>query len=184
MRLLRDTLFYTLVFFFILLEEIWSEIYETIKSLHLVARFHTWLNTFLEDKSRYVVLAIFFIFAAVMEMFALMSTRSFVTGHFTLGVLFYVIKGLITLPTIELFQNQKPKLLTFGWINWIYKIVLQIQASRYFRNIMVLFKRVKRASAVRWRLFKRRFRGERSRVSRMMAALYRKMKRDAKDEHR
>lgn len=180
-RLLRDSVLYTLVFLFIIVEEVWSEIYESIKSLKLIASFNAFMSRYLDDKSRWFVLAMFIFPAIVMELFAFASTLSFVSGHFFLGVALYSMKGVITIPTIELFQNQKEKLLTFSPISWIYTMLLRIQASSYFRNVMGVIRRVKSAIGAWWQRTKTRFSGKKEGIALKMAALYRMMKRKSDD---
>lgn len=134
-----------LVILFIIFEEIlWNKvgkpIYELIKSLRLMVKFKEWVGEF---KHRYALLVIFITPFVLMEIMSLLSLKSFATGAIGMGISLYVVKLVLTVPVVIIFNSGKKQLVSFFPIRYGYGMIINLKRSSTFRNVKKFTKKVK-----------------------------------------
>lgn len=126
-----------LVVMFIIFEEIiWNKIgqpiYNKIKTLKIMDRFKVWVSNV---KNIYVILVIFLGLFIGMEIVTLLALKAFATGAIVIGIGLYVIKILMVVPVVIIFNEAKKQLVTFLPIRYVYGMVLNFKRSKTFREI-------------------------------------------------
>lgn len=111
-----------LVITFIIFEElIWEgiakPIYEAIHSLKILQK----IETKLQHINAYVILVIFVLLLATVEIFGIYAGILFVSGQVLLGLSLYLSKIPIAAFTFWLFRVTEDKLMQFRWFKWLYE---------------------------------------------------------------
>jgi len=111
-----------LVIIYIIFEElIWEgiakPIYEAIHSLKILQK----VETKLQDVNPSVILVLFVVLLAIVEIFGIYAGILFVSGKILLGLGLYLSKIPIAAFTFWLFRVTEDKLMQFGWFKWLYE---------------------------------------------------------------
>jgi len=137
-----------LVIVFILFEEIIWEgvarpIYTYIHSLKLLQRVEAWL----QGVNATVILVIFVVMLASVEMLGIYAGVLFVSGYVLQGVLLYLSKIPIAAFTFWMFRVTKEKLMRFGWFRWLYEKIMAaiewLKSLEIYRSTMHTLKKTK-----------------------------------------
>jgi hypothetical protein len=127
---------YLVVLLFIVFEELlWKRIgkpvYVKIKSLKIMVRFEKWVK---DVNNRYVLLAVFLAPFVLMEIVGTLGLMAIGSGAIITGLGFYVIKGLLTIPVVSIFNTGKKELVQFQLIRQGYYIVIWFKRDRTYRK--------------------------------------------------
>lgn len=114
-----------LVIIYIIFEElIWEgiakPIYEAIHSLKILQK----IEIKLQGANPRLILVIFVILLAIVEVFGIYAGILFVSGQVILGLSLYLSKIPIAAFTFWLFRVTEDKLMLFGWFKWIYDRIM------------------------------------------------------------
>ncbi len=143
-RLLQISLILT----YISLEEVvWERfaqpIYRYIKYLKPFEK----LEQLLAKSNRYVVLLIFIISLVVGEGFGLLSPIVAIWGYPFLAIVVYGLKLVVVAFAFWVFNTQKELLLSFKWLNYLYKKILAIidwiKATQVYKDVVSRVKKIK-----------------------------------------
>lgn len=127
---------YIFVFFYLVIEEylwqrIFRHIYLKIKAFNLLYKFNSYIK---KQNNRYYLLLIFIIPFVLMEILATIGVFLTAKGLVILGVIFYSLKLLLTVPVVIIFNSSKKKLLSFYLIRISYFGIIKIKRNEIFRN--------------------------------------------------
>ncbi len=174
-----------LVIVFILFEEIIWEgiarpIYEYVHSLKVLQRVETWL----QGVNATVILVIFVLMLASVEMLGIYAGVMFVSGHVALGLSIYLTKIPIAAFTFWMFRVTKEKLMGFGWFAWLYgKLMAAIdwlKALEIYQATMAKLKQVKATLKVWGRAVRVKYFSQESAFMKRLKRLYKILKRPFK----
>jgi membrane-bound ClpP family serine protease len=144
-----------LVIIYIIFEElIWEgiakPIYEAIHSLKILQK----LESKLKHVNASVILVIFVVLLATVEMVGIYAGMLFVSGQVLLGLGLYLSKIPVAAFTFWLFRVTEEKLMQFGWFKWIYNKMMQaidwLKSREIYRETMAQLKKIK-ASLKAWK---------------------------------
>jgi len=115
-----------LVLVFIVFEEIIWEgiakpIYTYVHALKVLQKVEAWL----QGVNATVILVIFVVMLASVEVLGLYAGVLFVSGQAALGVMLYLTKIPIAAFTFWMFRVTESKLMQFGWFKWLYEKLMQ-----------------------------------------------------------
>lgn len=138
-----------LVVIFILFEEIaWKRLgepaYEAIKSLKVMDKFKAWIA---DINHRYILLAIFLIPFALMEVSSIYAGAALFSGAVITGLGLYAIKLLLTAPVVIIFNSGKKILVSFWLIKYGYGTILNLKRSKIFRTVKKFTAKLKESFA-------------------------------------
>mgnify|MGYP001118583441 CR=1 FL=1 len=127
------------VLLFILFEEIvWNRIgepaYNLVRSLKIMDKFRNWVS---QVKNRYLVLIIFIKPFIIMEAMSIVAISYLASGSIMLGLFFYLIKILMTIPVVIIFNSCKEQLISFFIIKYCYGMILRFKRSTTFKMVKV-----------------------------------------------
>jgi hypothetical protein len=137
-----------LVIIFILFEEIIWEgvakpIYEWVHSLKVLQRVEVWL----QGVNAAVILVIFVIMLASVEILGIYAGILFVSGQVTFGLMLYLTKIPIAAFTFWMFRVTESKLMQFGWFKWIYEKIMTaiewLKSLEIYQSTMYTLKKTK-----------------------------------------
>jgi len=117
-----------IVIVYIIFEElIWEgiakPIYTYVHSLRIMQKVESKLQAF----NAYIILFLFVIIFAVVQLIGLYAGLLFMSGQILLGLVVYVSKIPLAAFTFWVFRVTEEKLMTFGWFKWLYaKLVAMI----------------------------------------------------------
>jgi len=140
---------FTLVLIFILFEElIWEQIaqpvFEYIKSLLLLQK----IAVYVEKADRYVILTVFLLLFAVVELAGLAAGIFIVQGKIVTGTILYALKVPIAAFVFWLFHVTEKKLLSFGWFKaaygWILALFAWAKSREVYRTTIEKVSRIRR----------------------------------------
>ncbi len=156
-KYLLNPIIYTFILGFIIIEEyawnkIFKHIYLKVKDLKLMIRFKYYL---IYEDSRYLLLLIFLLPFVLMEGFSVLGLLLIGKGLVSLGVLMYILKLLITIPVVIIFNSAKKKLLTFFFIKFGYFYILKFKRSKTFRMVKAKIHDIKSEAKNKWLEFKK-----------------------------
>jgi len=137
-----------LVMLFIIFEElIWEgvakPIYEAIHSLKILQK----IEAKLQHINAYVILVIFVVLLATVEIFGIYAGMLFMSGQILLGLALYISKIPIAAFTFWLFRVSEDKLMQFGWFKWLYEKMMAgiawLKSRKIYVETMERLKRIK-----------------------------------------
>ena len=116
-----------LVITFIIFEEvIWEgiarPIYTYVHGLKLLQQ----IEVKVQQSNPLVVLSVFVILLATVELFGVYAGVLFISGHLILGTALYLSKVPIAAFTFWLFKVSEEKLMQFGWFKWMYEKIMAL----------------------------------------------------------
>ena len=126
-------------------ETVWETVSDWVFSYTPLLLFSERIHLWLIGQSRWLVLAVYLIHFAAMQSFAVISGKMFIAGNVVSGVVFYVGKGVLAIPTVRFFTMEKSRLLTFSPIRWVYSLVVFIKSSEPYQFIARLAATIKQA---------------------------------------
>ena len=170
-----------LVIIYILFEElIWEgiakPIYDAIHSLQILQK--------VEDKlhhvNRYIILTIFIMLLAIVEIFGLYAGMLFVSGQILLGIGLYLSKIPIAAFTFWLFRVTEDKLMTFKWFKWLYTKMINaiawLKSRKSYISTMERLKTLKESIKKSVKVFKERYFSKESPFMHKVKSLYETIK--------
>jgi len=115
-----------LVIVFIVFEElIWEgiayPIYRYVHGLRVLQK----VEAKLQSVNAYVILVLFVLLLASVEMLGLYAGYQFVSGSVLIGVVLYLTKIPIAAFTFWMFRVTEEKLMGFGWFAWLYEKIMR-----------------------------------------------------------
>ncbi len=125
-------------------ESVWDAVSDWVFSYTPLLVFSDRVHRILVDRSKWLVLVVYLVHFVTMQSFAVLSGKMFLTGNIVAGVLFYIGKGLLAIPTIRFFVMEKPRLVTFWPIRIGYSVVVFIKNSKPYQLIATRAKAIKR----------------------------------------
>jgi len=137
-----------LVFIFIIFEElIWEgvakPIYEWVHSLHVLQKIEAWL----QKVNATVILVIFVVMLASVEILGIYAGVLFVSGQAALGLMLYLTKIPIAAFTFWMFRVTEEKLMRFGWFAWLYGKMMAaigwLKSLEIYQETMVRLRQMK-----------------------------------------
>lgn len=141
-KLLRKTARYVwyplawcLVVVYMAFETLWSVVSDWVFTYTPLQVFSEHIHKRLQGRSAWLALLVYLMHFALMQTMALSSGKMFLQGNVWLGVVFYIAKGLIAIPTVRFFVQEKDKLLTFLPIRLGYQLVVFIKSSSPYKHI-------------------------------------------------
>jgi hypothetical protein len=143
-----DIILGILVTVYIVLEElVWENIAEPIyRFIHSLAILQK-PEEFIRRLDRHVLLTMFLILFVQVELLGLFALQLIGTGNVVAGTLLYVGKIPVAAFTFWLFRISKEKLMTFGWFERSYELILliieKIKLSAIYQRIAARLKQVK-----------------------------------------
>jgi len=170
-----------LVIAFIIFEEvIWEgiarPIYMYVHSLKVLQRVEAWLR----GVNATVILVIFVLMLASVEMLGIYAGVLFVSGYVLQGALLYLSKIPIAAFTFWMFRVTKEKLMRFGWFKWLYEKIMALidwlKSLEIYQSTMQKLKAVKERLKVWGRAVKIRFFSNESPFVQRLKKLYRSIK--------
>ena len=116
-----------IVITYIIFEElIWEviakPIYTYVHSLRIMQKIETKLHAF----NAHIILFLFVIIFAVVQMIGLYAGILFMSGQILLGLVVYVTKIPLAAFTFWVFRVTEDKLMTFGWFKWMYEKIMAL----------------------------------------------------------
>ena len=126
---------WVIVVIYMTFETLWSVVSDWVFTYTPLRVFSERIHQFLEGRSKWLVLLMYLTHFVTMQGMALLSANMFLQGNVLLGVTFYVGKGLVTIPTVRFFMQEKDRLLIFWPIRMGYLLVVFIKSSTPYRRI-------------------------------------------------
>ena len=171
-----------LVIIFILFEEIIWEgiarpIYTYVHSLKVLQRVEAWL----QGVNATVILVIFVVMLASVEMLGIYAGILFVSGQVALGLMLYLTKVPIAAFTFWMFRVTESKLMQFGWFRWLYEKMMAaigwLKSLEIYQSTMHKLKKTKEKIKGWIKRFKAKYFTKESPFVNRLKRLYRSIKR-------
>jgi hypothetical protein len=171
-----------LVIVFILFEEIIWEgiarpIYTYVHSLKVLQRVEAWL----QGVNATVILVIFVVMLASVEMLGIYAGILFVSGQVALGLMLYLTKVPIAAFTFWMFRVTESKLMQFGWFRWLYEKMMAaigwLKSLEIYQSTMHKLKKTKEKIKGWIKRFKAKYFAKESPFVNRLKRLYRSIKR-------
>jgi len=176
-----------LVILFILFEElVWEgiakPIYSYVHSLKVLQKIEVWL----QGVNATIILVIFVLMLASVEMLGIYAGVLFVSGQAALGVMLYLTKIPIAAFTFWMFRVTESKLMQFGWFKWLYEKLMQaidwLKSLEIYRSTMKRLKVTKERLKQGLKRIKAKYFAKESpfvrRIKRLYSSIKRVLKRD------
>ena len=145
MKKIKKLFYYLLGTIYLLFEEIViktaKKFLNTLKKLKIYDRIIGYIN----NSNDIVLLSSFIIIVIIGEIFAGLSVFMLGKGFFLIGILFYILKILVYVPAIDIFKNNKHRLLNYKIVNYFYNLYLKIEKSEVVLFVKKLIKKIKLA---------------------------------------
>jgi len=140
-----------LVVIYILFEElIWEGIakpvYAFVHSFQVLRK----IEAVLHDMNAYVLLFVFSLLLAIVQILGLYAGILFVSGQVFLGFLFYLSKIPIAAFAFWVFRVTEDKLMQFKWFKWLYTTLMD--AIAWLKNREIYLKAMQNFGALKKRL--------------------------------
>jgi hypothetical protein len=150
-KLLKITLFlieFVFILLYIFLEEIvWDNFAEPIFKYIKYLRIFERLEIILKRSNKYVVLTVFLMPFVIGELIGLATPILVVKEYFLLAALAYALKLLIVAFAFWVFNTQKKRLLSFKWLDFLYKktiyIINKIKETKVYKSAKIGAKKAK-----------------------------------------
>ena len=174
-----------LVILFILFEEIIWEgiakpIYTYVHSLKVLQKVEAWL----QGVNATVILIIFVVMLASVEVLGLYAGVLFVSGQAALGVMLYLTKIPIAAFTFWMFRVTESKLMQFGWFKWLYEKLMGaidwLKSLEIYQGTMKRLKSTKEKIKVWLKQLKAKYFAKESPFVKKLKRLYSSIKRSLK----
>ena len=171
-----------LVLLFILFEEVVWEgvakpIYSYVHSLKVLQKIEAWL----QGVNATIILVIFVVMLASVEMLGIYAGVLFVSGQAALGVMLYLTKIPIAAFTFWMFRVTESKLMQFGWFKWLYEKLMQaidwLKSLEIYRSTMKRLKVTKEKLKQGLKRIKAKYFAKESPFVRRLKRLYSSIKR-------
>ena len=171
-----------LVLLFILFEEVVWEgvakpIYSYVHALKVLQKIETWL----QGVNATIILVIFVVMLASVEMLGIYAGVLFVSGQAALGVMLYLTKIPIAAFTFWMFRVTESKLMQFGWFKWLYEKLMQaidwLKSLEIYRSTMKRLKVTKEKLKQGLKRIKAKYFAKESPFVRRLKRLYSSIKR-------
>jgi hypothetical protein len=171
-----------LVIIFILFEEIVWEgiarpIYAYVHSLKVLQKVEAWLH----GVNATVILVIFVMMLASVEMLGIYAGILFVSGQVALGLMLYLTKVPIAAFTFWMFRVTESKLMQFGWFRWLYEKMMAaigwLKSLEIYQSTMHKLKKTKEKIKGWIKRFKAKYFAKESPFVNRLKRLYRSIKR-------
>ncbi|MEE9492311.1 MAG: hypothetical protein V3W04_02880 [Gammaproteobacteria bacterium] len=143
LRKIYNLIIYAAVVAYTILETFWEYVSDVLFTYTPLRLFSIKIHDTLENKSEYLILAVFILHFVAMEAAAIMSGKAFLSGNIMLGLLMYLVKGILAVPVFRFFTVEKEHLLKFKFIRVSYELVTWIKSSEYFIKVTAMFKKLK-----------------------------------------
>jgi len=170
-----------LVIVFIVFEElIWEgvayPIYRYVHGLRILQK----VEAKLQSVNAYVILVLFVLLLASVEMLGLYAGYQFVSGSVVIGLVIYLCKIPIAAFTFWMFRVTEEKLMQFGWFAWLYgKIMRAVEWLKGLEIYQSTMKRLKQTKTLLkgWiTVFKAKYFAKESPFVSRLKRLYRRIK--------
>ena len=113
-------------------KELGEPAYDAIKSLKVMDKFKDWIA---DIEQRYMLLAIFMIPFALMEVSSIYAGAALFSGSIITGLGLYTIKLLLTAPVVIIFNSGKKILVSFWVVKYGYGTILNLKRSKIFKSV-------------------------------------------------
>jgi len=138
----------SLILTYITLEEfVWERFARPVYRYIKYIKFFESLETLLSTSNRYIVLSIFIISLVIGEGFGLLSPIIAIKGYPIIAIFVYGLKLIVAAFAFWVFNTQKELLLSFKWLNYLYKkIVLLmdwIKSTQIYKDVVIKAKKIK-----------------------------------------
>lgn len=157
-RLLLLIQFILVVIFIVFEEIVWENfarpIYSFIQDLQILQL----LEKKLKKTNRYFILLLFVILFVVAEATGIVAGVIFVKGMVTLAIFLYVLRIPIAAFTFWLFRVTEDKLLSFGWLKYLYLKILDLFEWVKSRDIYISMLSMARDFKIKVKIFTKEFR--------------------------
>ena len=150
-----------LEYFFFFLYFIFEEV--VIKSakrlLYFIKSFHFYekIMSFIEEGNDFILLFSFVFIVVLAESFATIGVFLLAKGFIVLGIVFYVLKIIIYIPSIDIFRRNKERLLKYKIIQIGAFLYEKIENNPIFLGIKRKIKEFKEIILISFRKFKNDF---------------------------
>jgi len=142
-RLFANIIIYTLIILYFIWDKVFVNISNFVFKYTPFKIFSDKIHDMLINKNRYIVLFVFLFHFVIMQLFAVLSGNSFLSGYFVMGIVYYIFKGLLAIPTFRFFKVEKERLTSFFLIKIIYNLLLWIESTTPYQKTSLLIKKVK-----------------------------------------
>ncbi|NKQ40807.1 MAG: hypothetical protein HF962_04470 [Sulfurovum sp.] len=157
-RLLSLIQFILVVIFIVFEEIVWENfarpIYNFIQDLQILQL----LEKKLKKTNRYFILLLFVMLFVVAEATGIVAGVIFVKGMVTLAIFLYVLRIPIVAFTFWLFRVTEDKLLSFGWLKYLYLKILDIFEWVKSRDTYISMLSTARDFKIKVKIFTKEFR--------------------------
>jgi hypothetical protein len=109
-----------LIFEELIWEGIAKPVYAYVHSLRIMQKVETRLQAF----NAHIILFLFVIIFALVQLIGLYAGLLFMSGQILLGMIVYVTKIPLAAFTFWVFRVTEEKLMTFGWFKWVYEKIM------------------------------------------------------------
>lgn len=120
-----------LIFEELIWEGIAKPVYAYVHSLRIMQKVETRLQAF----NAHIILFLFVVIFAVVQLIGLYAGLLFMSGQILLGMIVYVTKIPLAAFTFWVFRVTEEKLMTFGWFKWVYEKIMALIAWVKSREI-------------------------------------------------
>ncbi|RRS31243.1 MAG: hypothetical protein P794_04330 [Epsilonproteobacteria bacterium (ex Lamellibrachia satsuma)] len=170
-----------LVITYIISEEIiWDgiarPIYSWVHSLQALQKVERWLG----DINASVILVIFVLMLASVELLGIYAGVLFVSGKMAFGVALYLTKIPIAAFTFWMFRVTESKLMQFGWFKWIYEKIMAVidwlKSLEVYQSTIFKLKEIKKKIKTFWKTVKAKYFSKGSPFATRLKKLYNSVK--------
>jgi len=135
------------VLIYLIIEEVlWVRIgepvYRRLQTIQFLQRFSQYAEKEIGEWGFFVIFSIPFI---IMEILGILSGKMFITGHFFIGMMLYVLKGFCTPIVVYIFNIGRDKLLSFKIIYWTHHFICWLSTTEIYISVKIRIKATKKA---------------------------------------
>ncbi len=147
-KILILTLQYTIFVIYYIFEEFVIRVAKKwlyfIKKIRIYESFMDYINS----SGDTILLSSFFIIALLAEASAIFAGYLMVHGFALFGAGFYLLKIMIFIPAVDIFQHNKKRLLAYSLIRYLYSCYISAIRTEAYRDIKRNFKKIKKSISV------------------------------------
>lgn len=134
-----------LVYLFYVLEYVaWKKVgepvYKVLSQLKIMDRFRVWVNSV---DNRYALLLIFVNVFVLMEITSTYGLVLIGTGAIVTGIALYLVKLVLMVPAVVIWNSAKKPLLSFWLIRFVFGWIIRLRRSSMFRSAKRQIKKIK-----------------------------------------
>jgi len=154
---LRILLKYILFFIYLVFEQLVINIAK--KLLLFIRKFNVYERfiNYICNANDFILLSSFLLIAAIAEISATFAVFLGAKGFIKLGFLFYILKIIIYIPTVDIFKHNKKRLLKYKIIRVVFYWYLLIIKSEIYRTIKKALSQFKNSIKTFYYPIKKRF---------------------------